>query len=95
MTKTTTNKILLINIILFILAIISNKFWTELGLTDDQNIYYALYGVIIYGLSVGGVFVGFKERKEKGNKYLFGLIGNSILSLIFLFSFLYVVLDNK
>ena len=80
MIKSTTNKILLTNAILIILAIIVDKFWTELGLDESDNIYYAFLGVIIFGISVGGVFIGIKERKEVDNMSLIGLIGN--LSLI-------------
>ena len=48
MIKSTTNKILLTNAILIILAIIVDKFWTELGLDESDNIYYAFLGVIIF-----------------------------------------------
>jgi hypothetical protein len=92
MTKSTTNKLLLINIILFILALITDEFWTELGLTDSENIYFALIGFIIFGISVGGVIVGLKELKKKGKKPLTGLIGNSILALFFLIAISYIIL---
>ncbi|GAA4291821.1 hypothetical protein [Aestuariibaculum suncheonense] len=95
MTKSTTNKLLLTNIILVILALIANEFWTELGLTDSENIYFALVGFIVFGISAGGVFVGFKERKEKVNKPLIGLIGNSILTLFFLITFFYIALTME
>ncbi|RAJ08932.1 hypothetical protein LV92_03150 [Arenibacter echinorum] len=35
MTNSTTNKLLLINVILIVLMFIANEFWTELGLTDS------------------------------------------------------------
>ncbi len=92
MIKSTTNKILLTNAILIILAIIVDKFWTELGLDESDNIYYAFLGVIIFGISVGGVFIGIKERKEVDNMSLIGLIGNSIIVLLFLILFLYIAL---
>jgi glucose-6-phosphate-specific signal transduction histidine kinase len=95
MIKSTSNKLLLTNIILFFLALIADKFWTELGLTDSENIYFALVGFIIFGISVGGAFVGFKERKEKENKPLIGLIGNLILTLFFLITFFYVALTME
>ena len=74
---------------------IANKFWTELGLTDSENIYYALIGIIIFGISTGGIFVGSKELKSNGNKTLIGLIGNSILILLFLIVFFYVALTME
>ena len=92
MIKSTTNRLLFTNVILIILATIADKFWTELGLTKSENIYFALIGFIIFGISVGGVFVGLKERKIKENKPLIGLIGNSILTLFFLIVFFYVAL---
>lgn len=95
MTKSTTNKLLLINVILIVLMFISNEFWTELGLTDSENIYYALIGIIIFGLSTGGIFVGIKELKSNGHKTLIGLIGNSILTLLFLIVLFYTVLTME
>ena len=95
MIKSTTNKLLITNLILFIIAFILDKFWTELGLTDSENIYYALIGIIIFGISVGGVFVGLKERKVKERKPLIGLIGNSILTLLFLIAFFYIALTME
>jgi hypothetical protein len=92
MTKSTTNELLLINIILFTLALIANEFWTELGLTNAEDIYFALTGFIIFGISIGGVIVGLKELKKKENKPLIGLIGNSILALFFLIAISYIIL---
>lgn len=92
MTKITTNRLLLINIILLILMFIANEFWIELELTDSDNIYYALIGIIIFRISSGGIFVGIKEIKSKGNITLIGLIGNSILTLLFLIAFFYIAL---
>jgi len=92
MIKNTTNKLFLINVILIILAIIADKFWTELGLSESENIYYALIGIVVFGISVGGIFVGIKERKVKGNKTLIGIIGNSILTSLFLITFFYIAL---
>lgn len=95
MTKPTTNKLLITNILIIILAFIADKYWTELGLTESDNIYFALVGIIIFGISVGGIFVGIKERKSKGNKTLIGLIGNSILTLLFLIAFFYIALTME
>ena len=74
---------------------IANEFWTQLGLTDSENIYYALIGIIIFGISTGGIFAGIKELKSKGNKTLIGLIGNSILTLLFLIAFFYIALTME
>ena len=92
MTKPTTNKILITNVLIVILAFLADKFWTELGLTESDNIYFALVGIVIFGISIGGVLVGIKERKSKGNKTLIGLIGNSTLTLLFLIAFFYIAL---
>jgi hypothetical protein len=95
MRKSTTIKVLLINIVLFVLAFIANEFWTELGLTDSENIYFALIGIIIFGISVFGVFVGFKELNVKEHKPLIGLFGNLILIFLFLISFFYMALTME
>jgi hypothetical protein len=74
---------------------IANKFWTDLGLTNSENIYYALIGIIIFGISAGGVFVGIKELKSNGNITLIGIFGNSILTLLFLIAFFYIALTME
>ena len=92
MTKPTTNKLFIFNVLIIILATIADKFWTELGLTEAENIYFGFVGILIFGISIGGIFVGINEKKSKGNKTLIGLLGNSILTLIFLILFFYIVL---
>ncbi len=72
--------------------LVANEFWTELGLTNAENIYYALVGILIFGISIGGIFVGYKEFKEKKKLTLIGIIGNTILTILFLFAFLYVAI---
>jgi len=91
MIKSTSNKFFLTNLILILLAIVADKFWSELGLDDSHNIYIALLGMIIFGISIGGFFIGIKERKIK-SKVLIGLIGNAILTLLFLIVFFYIAL---
>ncbi len=95
MTKPTTNKLFITSILIIIIGFILNEFWTELGLTESDNIYVALAGIIIFGISIGGIFVGINELKAKGNKTLIGLIGNSILTLFFLIAFFYIALTME
>ena len=91
MIKSTSNILLFINILLIIIAFIAEKFWTELGLTDEENVYVFLLGVIIFGVSIGGFIIGFKERKHKIKNSLIGLIGNLGFTLSFLIIFIYII----
>lgn len=67
--KNISNILLLTNLCVLIISIAIVFFWTELGLNDSQEVYIGLFGVIIFGLSLAGVFVGFLEKrnKEKSN----------------------------
>ena len=92
MTKSISNIFLFINILLIIIAFIAEKFWTELGLTDEENVYVFLLGIIIFGISIGGFIIGFKERRNKIKYSLIGLVGNLGLTLFFLAIFFYYLL---
>jgi len=72
-----------------ILTYLAAYFWTQIGLTDNENIYLGLIGVIIFGLSVGGFFAGIAERKGKITRI--GIGGNLVLILLFLAAFGYVI----
>ena len=91
MTKSTSNILLLINILLIIIAFIAEKFWNKLGLTDEENVYVFLLGIIIFGISIGGFIIGFKERKHKIKYSLIGFVGNLGLTLFFLAIFFYII----
>ena len=89
--KNISNILLLTNLCLLIIGIAIVFFWTELGLNDSQHIYIGLFGVIIFGLSLAGVFVGFLEKRNKEKKVMAGIIGNSIIAIFFLSIFLYTI----
>ena len=89
--KSISNKILILNIALMILTYLSAYFWTQIGLTDNENIYLGLIGIVIFGLSVGGFFAGIAEGKRKGKITRIGIGGNLILILLFLAAFGYVI----
>jgi len=82
-----SNKILILNILLLLLTFLAANFWIQLGLTDNENIYLGFAGVIIFGMSVGGFFVGLIEKTSKGKKTLIGIFGNLILIILFLIVF--------
>ena len=92
MTKPATNKLFIFNVLIIIIATIADIFWTELGLTEAENIYFGFVGILIFGISIGGIFIGINEKKSKGNKTLIGLFGNSILTVTFLIIFFYISL---
>ena len=73
--------------------LLASTFWLEIGLTDNENVYLGLIGVIIFGLAVGGLFVGISEKKRKGKISLIGIIGNLILTISFLSAFILVVAE--
>ena len=89
--KSHSNKILVLNISLIIFTFLAAHFWIQLGLTDNENIYLGFIGVIIFGLSVGGFFVGISERKRKGIITRIGIVGNLTLTVLFLIFFSYVI----
>ncbi len=91
--KSHSNKILILNISLIILTYLAAHFWIQLGLTDNENIYLGFIGVIIFGLSVGGFFVGITEKKRKGIITRIGIFGNLILTVLFLIFFGYVIAE--
>jgi len=95
MTKSTSNIFLFTNILLITIAFIAEKFWTELGLTDEENVYVFLLGIVIFGISIGGFIIGFRERKQKIKNSLIGLLGNLGLTLFFLILIFYIIITMK
>lgn len=89
--KNISNILLLTNLCVLIISIAIVFFWTELGLNDSQEVYIGLFGVIIFGLSLAGVFVGFLEKRNKEKKVMVGIIGNLIITIFFLSIFLYII----
>jgi phage-related holin len=67
-----------------------STFWTNLGLTDKQNVLLGFILVIVFGLSVGGLFAGIVERKYKTKNQFFGIIGNLILVILFIIALVLV-----
>ncbi|WP_121347143.1 hypothetical protein [Gillisia mitskevichiae] len=75
------------------MSYLASYFWIELGLTDNDNIYLGLIGVMIFGLSIGGFFAGIVEKKWKGKITLIGIFGNLILTILLLTAFIYVIAE--
>jgi hypothetical protein len=92
--KSNSNKMLVLNLILILFTYLAGYFWIQLGLTDNENIYLGFIGVIIFGLSVSGFFVGMTERTQKGKITLIGIFGNLILTILFFMLFGSVISDK-
>ena len=92
MVKLTTNKRILTIQIAIITTILTYFFWASLGLTVSNYLMIAMIGVVFFGVSFAGIFAGIKEAKNIKKKFMTGLIGNIILSTLFLAALLYVVL---
>lgn len=85
--KSLTNKLLLINVLIFGLMLIMHFVWDDLDLKDS---YYAIPFVFIYGLSSIGIGAGYIERKNGVEKTIIGIIGNVFFTLIISLSIIYI-----
>lgn len=60
-------------------------FWGAIGLSKNETIWLALSLIISFGINLSGFIVGFVERKKNPKRALFGIIGNGLLVLFFIF----------
>ncbi|EDM44082.1 hypothetical protein SCB49_10842 [unidentified eubacterium SCB49] len=74
---------------MIILSYIASFFWRDLGNMD--TIYLGLIAILLYGFSVGGFFAGMVEIKRKGKIVLVGILGNSLLIILFIIFFCIVI----
>ena len=86
-----TNKILIINYALLIILNITSKYIGEVVYIPSVylNTFKYIIGLYILIRSIIGVRVGLNELKTKGKIVLIGIIGNSILILLFLITIVY------
>ncbi|MBZ0326174.1 MAG: hypothetical protein K8F54_01095 [Altibacter sp.] len=82
MTQSLSTKILILNLILILLAFIVGFYWNELGFSNHDQNYLALAVIIIFGLSVGGLFAGIVEHNYDQMGAIIGIIGNALLIII-------------
>ena len=92
MVKLLTNKRILTIQIATIIAILTYYFWTSLGLTVSNYLMITMIAIVFFGVSFALIFAGINEAKNIKKKFMTGLIGNIILSTLFLAALLYVVL---
>ena len=95
MVKITADKLFLTILIITIITLITNYFWTALVHAESKYIIVALITVAFLGFSFAGVFAGISEAKSIKKKFLAGLIGNITLTVLFLIALFYVVLTLK
>ena len=92
MVKLLTNKRILTIQIAIIITILTYYFWASLGLTVSNYLMITMIAIVFFVVSFAGIFAGINEAKNIKKKFMTGLIGNIILSTLFLAALLYVVL---
>jgi hypothetical protein len=90
--KLTTNKLLLISAVIIGLTMLASSFWEVIGFGVDQAYLLAFAMMIAFGLNIAGVISGFKERGQDKKKSIFGIIGNMVLILVFLYFSTYALM---
>lgn len=87
-----TAKLLNASIILFILSMTAAFTWSALGFKNADTPFVALLLTLCFGLNVAGIFVGFTEKRKSRRKFLYGIIGNSIFTVMYIGFFIYAIM---
>tara|TARA_R110002033_G_scaffold171028_2_gene215338 strand:+ start:2010 stop:2294 length:285 start_codon:yes stop_codon:yes gene_type:complete len=82
--KLKTNKLLLTSLILIVGTFILAMFTEDLGINEKIDSYLVFPYLIAFGLNIAGAIFGVIEKTKKGKKSLTGIIGNSILLILFI-----------
>lgn len=86
-----TEKLFNISLILFVVSMIAAFSWTALGFKNEEMPFIAVLLIICFALNVSGAFVGFYEERKSKRKFLYGIIGNSIFTGLYVTFFIYVL----
>lgn len=89
--KLKTNKLLIISLILIIGTFLLVMFSEDLGFGEETTPFVVLPYIIAFGLNITGLILGIKEKTKKGKKPLIGIIGNSILIILFFCLIFYAI----
>ena len=83
--KLWTIRLLLIGGGLIALTFLIATFWETLGFSNNETVWLALSMMISFGINLAGFILGFVERKRNPKRALFGVFGNLIFILLFIF----------
>jgi|GEM_PF-7041713 len=81
--KQLSNKLLIGSASILAITLIFYNFWLDMGLNSKETpllIYAALFSFLI---SIIGLIMGIKERKNGNSKAMIGVIGNGLLVFFF------------
>lgn len=81
-----------ISLILFIASMMAAFCWQALGLKNADTPFIAILLIVCFGLNLAGVFVGFIEERKSKTKFLYGVIGNGIFTVLYIGFFVYVLI---
>lgn len=74
--KNTTNRLLVLSILLAGITLLVTYFWTELGLDNINDVFIGFAFVLIYSINVAGFVYGIFEKKLTDKKAIIGFYGN-------------------
>lgn len=81
--KQLSNKLLIGSASILAITLTFFNFWLDMGLTSKETpilIYAALFSFL---LSILGLIMGIRERKNGNNKAIIGVIGNGLLVALY------------
>ena len=87
-------RLFMVSILIFAITFIIAIFWQTFGLTDKQTPFLAILLVIIFGLNIAGVIIGFGEIKTGERKAKIGLIGNSVFIVFMIMLTIYAIVGD-
>ena len=91
MTKSKTNILLVISLILIIGTFLLVMFSEDLGLGEETSPFVVFPYFIAFGLNITGFIFGINEKTKSGKKPLIGIIGNGILIILFICLVLFAI----
>ena len=89
-----TVKFLHSSVVLLIITGILAYFWNDFELGKENKPFLGVIFNICFLLNLAGLIVGAKEERSSKNKkeFLYGMIGNGIMSFLFLVVVIYFIL---
>ena len=89
MNKSKSFNLFLISAVIISLTILIATFWNALGFGTNKTP-LAISIIITFGISIAGIIFGINELKQvKNRKLWFGIIGNILVIVFFVFMIIY------